>query len=328
MIAQLVAGAFQSHAQNFAVGAGGEFLDAVGVEVQQVFEHEHEVADGFHQRRVGFFDFVKDFFAGAGIEAIEHLRDGAHATIGFTAEFSEGEQLLADDAGDFGDDVGRDLVEIGHAECHIGTHFRRERSEQGRRLGGAQMRQDERDGLRVLAMDEFGELLGVGFVQDVETGDIFAQRFDQAVVNLASGLGAESAFEHLARIFKSTLHDVVIADHGLMKFFQNGLRLFRTDVLDVGDFAADELNFLLAQILDELGAALFAEDDEKDGGASHAGQGLRNDGGGAHRELPPGSSASQLRSTFEAAPLSFRTVSRTLRARTSTFLVVALGSLS
>jgi len=52
-----------------------------------------------------------------------------------------------------------------------------EGSETSRGLGGAEVRQDEGYGLRMLAVDEFGELLGVGFLQDVEVGVVAADGF-------------------------------------------------------------------------------------------------------------------------------------------------------
>ena len=85
--------------------------------------------------RLGFccFDGVQNFFAGAGIQTVEHLGDGADAAIRFAAEFAEGLQFLADHAGDFVDDFGGDLIEVRHAKGHIGTEFRRERDVAERR---------------------------------------------------------------------------------------------------------------------------------------------------------------------------------------------------
>ena len=66
-----------------------DFLQLNDIDHQQVFENEHQMANGFDQVRVMLLDHLEDFLAGAGIEAIEHLRDGANAAIGLAAEFAD-----------------------------------------------------------------------------------------------------------------------------------------------------------------------------------------------------------------------------------------------
>ena len=95
VVPQLFAGAFERHRQDLAVHLADHFLQAQGIDQQQVFEDEHEVADGLDQVGVLLLDVVEDPAAGAGIEAVEHLRHGAHAAVGFAAEFAQGLELLA-----------------------------------------------------------------------------------------------------------------------------------------------------------------------------------------------------------------------------------------
>ena len=106
VIPQLIAGALQRHSQHLAVHPREDLLDAGLVDQQQVFENEHQVADGLDERRVSFLDDFEDFLAGDGIETIEHFGNGAHAAIRLAAELPECGKFLADDIGNFGNDFG------------------------------------------------------------------------------------------------------------------------------------------------------------------------------------------------------------------------------
>ena len=113
--------------------------------------------------RVLLFDVLENLFAGAGIEAVEHLRHGAHAAVRFAAELAERLQLLADDAGDLGDDLGRNLIQVRHAQGHVGAHSGRQRDQQCGGLRGIQVRKNQRDGLRVFVVDELASCCGSAF---------------------------------------------------------------------------------------------------------------------------------------------------------------------
>ena len=52
---------------------------------------------------------------------------------------------------------------------------------QRRGLGVVEMREDQRDGLRMLVVDELGELLGIGLLNRVEGGGVGAERLGEAV---------------------------------------------------------------------------------------------------------------------------------------------------
>src|ERR1017187_2454968 len=65
-----------------------------------VFEDEHQVANGLGQVGVLLVDVGEDLAAGSRIQPVEHLRHGAHAAVGFAAEFAQGLELLSDHAGD------------------------------------------------------------------------------------------------------------------------------------------------------------------------------------------------------------------------------------
>ena len=123
MILHLFAGALQGDGQDLAVHLGEHLLEGVDVEQQQVLEDEHQVANGLHQGWIGLLDGFQNLLAGIGIEAIEHLRDRVHAAVRFAAQLAQVFQLGPDDRGDFGDDLGRDLVKAGHAQGHVGAQL-------------------------------------------------------------------------------------------------------------------------------------------------------------------------------------------------------------
>ncbi len=134
-----IAGAFEGDGQNFLIHLRQHFLDAVLVEHQEVFEHEHQMANGGCGARVALLDVRKQSFARTGIEPVEHFSDGTHAAVGFAAEVAKTFQLILDHAGDFSDDFRRDLIETGHAQRHIGAHILRERIEQCGRFRGVEV---------------------------------------------------------------------------------------------------------------------------------------------------------------------------------------------
>ena len=86
-------------------------------------------------------------------------------------------QLLANDTGNLRDDFGRDLVEIRHSNGNIGAQFGRQRIQEIGRLLRSEMRKDQRDCLRMLVVDEIGQLLRIRFLQRVEARRVASQRF-------------------------------------------------------------------------------------------------------------------------------------------------------
>ena len=129
--------------------------------------------------RLGFccFDVLENFLAGVGIQAVEHFRHRADAAVRFAAELAEGFQLVADDAGDLRNDFRRDLIEIRHAQRHIGAHLGGKREQQARRLRRIQVRKNQRDGLRMFAVNKFGELLRIGLLQASKLSDLVPSVF-------------------------------------------------------------------------------------------------------------------------------------------------------
>src|ERR1039458_5918479 len=60
---ELVTGSFQGNRQHLAVDAAKDLLHAVLIDQQQVFEDEHQVADGLRERRVPAVDGLDDLLS-------------------------------------------------------------------------------------------------------------------------------------------------------------------------------------------------------------------------------------------------------------------------
>ena len=134
----------------------------------------------------------QDFLAGARFQPVEHLRYRPHAAVGFAAEVAQGLQLLADHGGDLMNDLGRNLIQVRHAQRHVRANLGGQRDQQRGRLRGTEVREDEGDGLRMLAVDELGQLLGIGFLQGVEGRRIVAHGLHQPVHQLARGVRSKA----------------------------------------------------------------------------------------------------------------------------------------
>ena len=127
------------------------------------------------------------------------------------------------------------------------------------------MRQNERDHLRVLAVDELGELLRIGLLQRVEGSDVGAQGLDQAVEQPPRRIRAEGADQDLAGVVQAALEHVVVRDGHLVELLEDRFGLFVSDLGDARDLAADFLNLLLVELLENLGAGLVSQDHQQNG---------------------------------------------------------------
>ena len=86
---------------------------------------------------------------------------------------------------------------------NVGAHFGGQRRDKSRGLGWIQMRQNQRDGLRMLAVDEFGELLRIGFLQRVETQRLVGERLHQPVQHSLAAFSAPKAVTRTLRAYST-----------------------------------------------------------------------------------------------------------------------------
>ena len=71
------------------------------------------------------------------------------------------------------------------------------------------MREHQGDGLRMLVVDEFGELLRIGFLNRVERGGVGAERFGQPVEQPLRGVRLEGAHEQFAGVIDAAARHVI-----------------------------------------------------------------------------------------------------------------------
>ena len=128
----------------------------------------------------------------------------------------------------------------------------RQRDQQSGRLRGVQVREDQRDGLRMLVVDELGELLRIGFLQRVEAGQLRAQRLHQPVHQFSGVLRAEGVHEHFLRIVDAALEHVVVGHRHLVELFENALGLIVADGGDARHLVADGLHFFFVHLPQDL----------------------------------------------------------------------------
>ena len=93
-------GALERDRQRLLVGALDDLAHAVVVDVQQVVEDEHQVADRHRQVRRFALDRLEHRAADAAIEAVEQLGHGAHAAVLLARRAAERLQPLLDDRRD------------------------------------------------------------------------------------------------------------------------------------------------------------------------------------------------------------------------------------
>ena len=127
------------------------------------------------------------------------------------------------------------------------------------------MGEDERHHLRMLVVDEPGELLRVSLLQGIDAGESGAQRFDQPVEHPGGSLLSEGAHEQLACVFQSPLEHVVVGHGHVEELLQDQFGLLIADRSHARHLAADLLHLILPEVLEDLGADLVAERNQQDG---------------------------------------------------------------
>ena len=105
-VADFLARALERDGQTLLVGPLHDLAHAVVIDVDEVFEHEHQVADRHRQLGTIGLDAFQHRGADVALEAVEQLGDCTDAAVLFAARTAEGAKALFDDRRDAGDDVG------------------------------------------------------------------------------------------------------------------------------------------------------------------------------------------------------------------------------
>ncbi len=128
------------------------------------------------------------------------------------------------------------------------------------------MRKDQRNGLRVLAVDEFGELGRIGFTQCVEAERFVAHRLHQAIQHFFGLLRSECIDQNLARVVDASLDHVVVRHRHLVELFKHTFDFLGVEGLYARDFAAELLDFFLVEAAKDNAGGLFPYRHQQDGG--------------------------------------------------------------
>ena len=151
------------------------------------------------------------------------------------------------------------------------AQFGRHRTQHGGRLARAQMRQNQRDGLRMLAFDEAREQLRIEPLQALAGIRAAARGFGQPLHVFLAALGTERGSQNAL----GEIHAAVTLPgmrRGGAKFLQNRLRLFAGNGRQTGDRGRDRLDFVVAQTLEQLRGNLIAHRDQQNRGFLNAGK--------------------------------------------------------
>jgi hypothetical protein len=137
-----------------------------------------------------------------------------------------------------------------------------QRGQQGRGLRLVEVRKHQCDGLRVLVVNELGELAGVGLLDGVEGGGFRAESLGQAVQKTLGHVGSERRHQQFAGEFHTAARHVISRRGDMVKLVQNVFGLFSGNRSDLGHFAADLLDVFLGKLLQHFRARLFAKYDQ------------------------------------------------------------------
>src|SRR6516162_365100 len=106
------------------------------------------------------------------------------------------------------------------------------------------MGKHQRDGLRVLVMNEFCKLLRVGLLNCVERCGFGSEGFGEPVQKTLGVFGFESLHEQLPCEVNTASGNVIPGTRDVMKLFENRFRLLGGYGGELGDFATDPVYVL------------------------------------------------------------------------------------
>ena len=119
-------------------------------------------------------------------------------------------------------------------------------------------------------VNEFGELLRIGFLERVEAGRFRAQRLHQPVHHFPRAFRSESGDQHLFGEVHTALQHEIARHRHLVELFQYQFGLIVGDAGDARHFVPDGLHFVLVQLTKNFGAGLIAENHHQDRGFANA----------------------------------------------------------
>ena len=132
-------------------------LDAPIIRRQQMFEHEHALADLLRQIRGLLGQSLQQMAVGCSLEGVDDVGGDLDASQPVPLAWSGACQLVLQQLVQGLQRVLRNPVEIGDAQDHFAAQRLRQEVDDLRRLPGFEMRQDDGDDLGMLRSDRLGD---------------------------------------------------------------------------------------------------------------------------------------------------------------------------
>ena len=121
------------------------------------------------------------------------------------------------------------------------------------------MRKNQRDGLRLLGLDELGKLDRIGFLKIVETRQCALKRNIQIIQKLFGRFRAKGFDQQFLGKFRSPPRQKCLGQRQTIKIFHNGIGDFGIDFSEPRYFFADLLDFILLHEPENSGAGLISQ---------------------------------------------------------------------
>jgi len=126
------------------------------------------------------------------------------------------------------------------------------------------MREYERDRLRMLVLNQLGELLRIGFTEMIEFETGPPDGFGQPLEKLFRRGRAVGFGQHLFGVIEAAL-DVELLGIGLQhEVLENLFHLFRSDAFESGNGAGDQVGIFFRDVLEDFGAFDRPQGDQYD----------------------------------------------------------------
>jgi len=258
--------AFERHRQGSLIDIGQQLADAGVGHGYEVFEGEHQVADGQRQLGVLLLDVVQNGFAGARLDAVQQVGYGFEAGITALPLLSERLQFLIEHGRDFLGHLGRELPHFRQAQHHRRPGFFRQRFQEYGSLAGFQVGHHNGDRLGMFTLEKLGQLLGVGPLQGIQVASPGLLRPLHLRQQRPGIIFPEGLDEQLGRVLAPSQRDVLLGQLQAAKVLQNLDGHFGGDIIEFRNFASQVLHFLFRQVTKNRAGYFIAEQHHQDGG--------------------------------------------------------------
>ncbi len=256
---QFLGGALEGEGQVLVADALQEGLQVAGMQLGEVLEDEHALADGVRQRRG---QGLQHAAFGLAVHQGEQVGEGLGAGGLFLVAHAGGEFLQAGIY--FRDEFERGGVAFRDAAGYVEAHVTGEASQHGGRAILRNMGEHRGDELRMLIGQQGAELLAAGAGKELQgNGGLRAAAGAKALDDLGGLLLTEGAGDHGLGIVQTTHAHFLLGFVGGLELGQDGFAHLSADTVHTGEKAGDLLDLFLLETREDGGGVLGAEGDEQ-----------------------------------------------------------------